>query len=55
MFDKFQFVEQLNRATDAVILREAAEQAAKPKNLRANIAAKDILLPGFFDSLNRRE
>ena len=49
--NKFQFIEQLDFTTKSVILSEAAEQAAKSKNLRTDSAENVVILPGSFDSL----
>ena len=51
LFAKFQFIEQLCRTAKSVVLSEAAEQAAKSKNLRTDSAENVVILPGSFDSL----
>ena len=48
---KVQFIEQLDFTTKSVILSEAAEWAAKSKNLRTDSAENVVILPGSFDSL----
>ena len=45
------FIEQLYRTAKFVILSEAAEQAAKSKNLRTDSTVGLAILPRSFDSL----
>ena len=51
LFAKFQFIEQLCRTAKSVVLSEAAEQAAKSKNLRTDSTVEVAILPGSFGSL----